>query len=386
VHHPLSGLSDSTRQMVLAILPWSIAVPADKRHAAQEAAVCMIGNVVETVQTALQKAVDVEAGKVDELRSARAELQCAVQQAESADIEARQALEKHSGASAQAEAAVSEQRAVVHKVELEETRLGVELEQTKAQLSELEAAVVDKFPRLRDGSCEGSEAEGLVQEVMAASAKFALEESLMLALPATLAKRERGAFDEVVIGQAEQSLRGKLESMAADVEAASNLLAAQAPTSQVAQSGLDAALADQTQAAETLRAAEETVSQAKAAEEAAKCALAQHEPKSAAAEAVLQARREELEQFCAYNVCIFSLLRDRVQEETQGSSGDSAVDTAGGSAVDTEDVADAACNKGTLGSVEDSVAGMAGKEANIVALDKEPAVVHGTETASLAGA
>merc|ERR1719362_2673123 len=96
------------RQMVLAILPWSIAVPADKRHAAQEAAVGMIGNVVETVQAALQKTVDAEASKVDELQGTRAELECAVQRTDSVDMDARDALEKHGRSLALAETAVSE--------------------------------------------------------------------------------------------------------------------------------------------------------------------------------------------------------------------------------------------------------------------------------------
>merc|ERR1712012_1223267 len=127
------------------------------------------------------------------------------------------------------------------------------------------------------------------------------------------------------------------------------------------------------------------MSEAKAQEEAAKGAVAELEPKLAAADLVLQARREELEQFHTHNACIFSLLRDRVQEQPQRSSEEPAVDMAGKSAVAMEDVVDVACKNETCELAEDSVAGTVGKEASIAELTKEPAVVHGTETASLAG-
>merc|ERR1711920_37713 len=122
---------------------------------------------------------------------------------------------------------------------------------------------------------------------------------------------------------------------------------------------------------DTLRVAQEAMSEAKAQEEAAKGAIAELEPKLSAADLVLQARREELEQFCTYNACIFSLLRDRVQEQPQRSSEDPAVDIAGESAVAVEDVVDAACKNETCGLAEDSVAGTACNEASIAAPNKE---------------
>jgi len=267
-----------------------------------------------------------------------------------------------------------------HKIEVEERRLRAEFEMTSAQSSELEKAIVEDFARLRDGSYQDSEAEGLVQKVMAVSAKFSLEQSLMMSLPATLAKRERGSFDEVVIGQAEQSLRGELDSIGAAVAAASAQLAAHAAATQMAQSELENALADQMQAADTLCGAQDAQSKGKSDEEAAKCDLTQIESKLAAATAVHQTKCGELEQFSAYNVSIFNLLRDRVQKQTQEPTVGSSVQMDGESATVADDVvADVAGEKETLESAEDSLAGMAGKKTSIV-------VVQGAETASLAGA
>merc|ERR1712039_419726 len=130
----------------------------------------------------------------------------------------------------------------------EEKRLRAELEQTRTQVSELQEVVSGSFARLKDGSYEDSEAERLVQTVIAVSASCCLEESLALSLPTALAKRERGAFDEAVIGQAEQSFQGKLDSLRDIVEAAEGPLAVQVSASQTAQAELDAAMDDQAQA------------------------------------------------------------------------------------------------------------------------------------------
>merc|ERR1712151_675992 len=181
----------------------------------------------------------------------------------------------------------------------------------------------------------------LVKAVMAVSASCCLEESLMLALPTSLAKRERGGFDEAVISQAEQSLQGKLDGLRDSAEAAAGPLATQVATSEMAQAELDAATADQTQAEDNLRGAQDASAEAAAAHETAKCALAQLESKLEAATAMHGVKSGELAQFCTHNVCSFNLLRDRVllkqaDESAEGSGADVAV---GGEEGDKETIA-----------------------------------------------
>merc|ERR1712039_813143 len=210
--------------------------------------------------------------------------------------------------------------------------------------------------RLKDGSYEDSEAERLVQTVIAVSANCCLEESLVLSLPTALAKRERGAFDEAVIGQAEQSFLGKLDSLRDVVEAAEGPLAAQVSASQTAQAELDAAMDDQAQAEAKLRGSQDRSAEAAAAHETAKSMLAQAESKLEAATAVQGVKSGELEQFRSYNACLFNLLRDRVlQKQAPESAEGSAADVAN----DTDTVAEPS---------------------------KDVAVVQGAESACLAGA
>jgi len=354
VQHPLSGLPEITRQMVLATLPWSIAVPADERSAAQQGVVCMVGEIVDNVQAELQNAVDVESGKVDELLSTRTELAAAVQRAENADAEARQAVEEQNQLLTQAEAATLEKRAAVQKMEFEEKRLRAELEQRSAQVSEVQEVISESFERLKNGNYEDIEVEKLVQGVMAVAAKCSLEESLMLSLPTSLAKRGRGTFDEAVINQAEQSFQSKLESLRDSATAAEGPLAAQVTASQMAQAELDGAMADQAQAEDKLRSTRDTSAEAAAAQESAKCTLAQLESKLETATASQGVKSAELEQFRSYNVCMFNSLRDRVPQKADASE-----DVAADSTKDTETIA---------------------------APSKDVSVAQGTETACLAGA
>jgi len=316
----------------------------------------MVGEIVDSVQAELQKAVDVEAGKVDELLSTRTELVAAVQRTENADAEARHTLEEHKKLLLQAEATTLEKRAAAQRIEFEEKRLHAELEQTSAQVSELQEVISDSFARLKNGSYEDIEAEKLVQGVMAVGAKCSLEESLMLSLPTSLAKRGRGAFDEAVINQAEQSFQSKLESLRDSATAAEGPLAAQVAASQVAQAELDAAMADQAQAEEKLRSARDASVEAAAAQESAKCTLDQLEPKLETATTVQGVRSAELEQFRSHNVCTFNLSRDRVPQRQAHAS------------------------------AEDATADLSRDAETIAAPSKDASVVQGTETASLAGA
>merc|ERR1719203_445599 len=72
VNHPLSGLPKNVRDMLLAMLPWSIAVPVDQRSEMQQGVVHMVDSVAGIVQAELQRAVDVETSKVDELKATHA--------------------------------------------------------------------------------------------------------------------------------------------------------------------------------------------------------------------------------------------------------------------------------------------------------------------------
>merc|ERR1719296_657713 len=141
IQHPLAGLSEATSKMILAALPWSLAVPADQRHEVQQAVVRMTDEVLEAVVAKLDEMLASETVKLEELEGSKATLEEAAQKAEAAAAEA--------------------------------------------------------------ASFEDGEADALVEQVMAAGRDCSLEDLLLATLPACLARRERGAFDQQVLEQAE---------------------------------------------------------------------------------------------------------------------------------------------------------------------------------------
>merc|ERR1719336_2511874 len=254
LQHPLADLSESVRAFVLSVLPWSLAVPADERSELQADSVSMVDAIVQAVQAELQQKVDAEKERIDELEATRARLDSAVEQTEAAKTEAKQAVEERAAAVAEADATVLQKGAAHKDCEVEEKRLADDLEQTRGQKSALEEALSNGFEKLKDGNCEEGEAEGLAATVIAAAKKSSLEESMITALAAAFKKRERGSFDVAVIHEAEQSFRSKVAALSEVIEAAADPLSAQTAAVQVAQAELDAATAEQAEAAEALRA------------------------------------------------------------------------------------------------------------------------------------
>lgn len=299
--------------MILATLPWCLAVPANKRHEAQEAIVCMADRVLEEVQARLQQAVDAEKSKLEELRATRVELEGTAQRSEAASNEACRGVEECEGRLAEAGSALENCRAAQQQAVLEEGQLRSELEQTIALKTELQEVLSGSLKTLRDGHYQDGEVAGMIEAVTSASVKSCMEVSLVATLPMSLAKRDRGAFDEMVIREAEQGIRGKIAALAEVAEAAAGPLSAHAEAVRAEQARLDAATSNQAHLLDGLHIIREGSSAAAATAAAARASVIELEAEFTRAAAAKSAREGELEHFCSYNVCIFKLLQSQAQ-------------------------------------------------------------------------
>lgn len=318
VTHPQSGLSDHAREMLLAALPFSLCVPAEERIEAQAAIVRMLGGVVQTIQDNMQKSIDLEAEKAGEVEAQQAELREEVARAEAAQAEALATLKEHEERQAEALAVLDKERdAVIEAKALEKSR-HTELEQIKGHRSEMETVLSEAFEKLRDGKFEENEAEILVQTVQAAAASLGLEESLLIALSRSLMMKQRGTFDNAVIGELERALQDKVATLTKAEEEATERHDAQVADMQRDRTALEAAEAAHTEALEQTDAAQALGAVATAATEAAKGRLAEREPEFAASTAAREERLAALEEFKAYHTCVFGLLRDRVPKKFRG--------------------------------------------------------------------
>lgn len=319
VNHPLSGLPEEVRRMLLAMLPWSVAARTDERHEAQASCVRMVDEVVEIIRSTLQKAMDAEVATLAEIESKKADLEAAVLRTEAAEAEARRAEEERRGQLQEVEATLRQKEAAFQEAELQEKRLGAEREEACAQRAQLEEVLSNSFARLKDGVIEDSERESSIQAVVSAVAKLDIEESLAIALPAVLAKRHRGAFDIVVIEQAEQGMRSSLISFGEIADAATAAWEPQAAAEQVARADLDGAVVARAESAAALRGAAEAAIGATTATTVAKDALRELEPTFAAAAAARDEKCAEFQQFSDYSSFMWTMLRDRapIQQREQ---------------------------------------------------------------------
>merc|ERR1719210_700526 len=123
LQHRCSSLPDEVREMLLAAVPWSLCVPADKRRGDQAEAVSMIASVVEAVRTRLQDAVQEEVANIAKLTSGRAAFEASIQPAEAAHNEARRAVEDCKAQLQAVSEALAGRKAAVKDAEAEEQRL-----------------------------------------------------------------------------------------------------------------------------------------------------------------------------------------------------------------------------------------------------------------------
>lgn len=325
VRHALSSLPQEASDLLLATLPWSLGVPVNKRRESQQDVVLMMGGVYEHVQAELQRALDVEASKVNEMRVAQAELASAAERAETASVEARSAVEDQEKTLAQASSTLVEAGKVAEAAEREGARLLAEVSQTRSLKLELKEALSGSFMRCKGLEFEDGEVDSLMQTVLAAAAKCCMEEALVTTLPISLSKRERRPFDQQVICAAEDCIQGKITALGEAVEAATAADEAQAQVAREAREVADAAAGDEAQALQELSKRQAEACEAAAQAGAGRVAATEFDTKLAPALEVQGVRQGELDHFRSYNVFLFELLRDRttkdVAKESAGAVG-----------------------------------------------------------------
>jgi len=311
VKHPLAGLTDEVCKMILAAMPWSLSVPADTRTPPQETVVGMITEVADTVHAALQQAAAIEVGKVDELTVGKAGVEGQIQEKEAAIAAAQTYAEDCNKQLEEAKSEAVNCTQALQSAEAEVVSVGTQLETAVASKAYLEKVLAESFQGLKDGTFEEGAVEAAVQIVMAAVEKSGLEGSLIATLPAVLARRERGAFDLVVIQGAEQGMSDKITALGAEAESLTASRSEKATAVEAAKASLEEAASRESEAAGKLQAASAASAEAVAAIEDTRAELTKLEAGVAEAEAVRDAKQQELESYCSYNLSIFQMLRDR---------------------------------------------------------------------------
>eukprot|EP00434_Breviolum_minutum_P016692 symbB.v1.2.014716.t1/scaffold1080.1/size139481/12 len=173
---------NSVRQMLIAMLPEGICVPADMRHEYQNAHVKMILEVLQGVLSKLQDGVTSAAGEVARIEAAKSELQAKVQEAEAALEKADEVESTTKGNLAEVTRAVLACKSALAEKEKERCEGDAAHEAAKEEKAVIEQALANEFRLLRDGEVEGEDAKAHYKKLEALAGKIGFEASCLMKL------------------------------------------------------------------------------------------------------------------------------------------------------------------------------------------------------------
>jgi len=273
------GLPDDCREMLLAVLPMSLGMPADTRHAVQDRIADMVGASLATALSDKDAAASKAGEEAKAAEGRRAELQAAQEAQEACARAAGEAAQEKKAALSAADAALAEARAEAAKKAGEEQAAKEAEAAKKAECDGFDALVAEHLGPLKDGAWEEGMLNGQqrVEHLQPALQQADLDASVTASLGISGSKKasERSAFDNMVLEQVVTSLHEKATALRKE-------LAEQGP-------GLAGAAAAAAAQASEVDKAEKAVQESKSASEQAQAQLQDSEAKSRAAAQELKA-------------------------------------------------------------------------------------------------
>jgi len=204
-------VSGAVSKMLSAIAPLSLGEFSEQRHPFQKRVVEGLGRLLNEVEAALNKEVTDKRSTRDEAASVKP-----LREKEAADAEEKlnaKMAEVQSAKVALAGKAMAFRAARTALAEAEEAKIidGKNAQDAEKKKAEFNTAL-ENLTALKETASADAEGKKRTNELMASLKKHKFEESMMIALPAALAKtpEARGQFDSVVIGQVEGELQKKI--------------------------------------------------------------------------------------------------------------------------------------------------------------------------------
>jgi len=277
LEHPLADISAECRSMLVAVLPQSLLVPVEDRHEVQASVIKMMQEVFEGIKNKLEAAAAVTKDRLTASEAEKAGFDSAVAEAQTAANLKAETTATLKAELADAAKAVLAAKAEVRKKEQEHSAAEEEFKLIEAEKNLFASVLAEDFAKLRDGACEGDDAQRHFENLKTIVLKLNMDDSFLTALPSMLKRpSERGSFDTVVVTQLGEALAKKDAETAADL--ASRLPAA-------------------AERAEAINAARQVAEVAKEAQHKGASALSAAQAEQAAAEAALNDATAALKAF-----------------------------------------------------------------------------------------
>lgn len=312
LEHPLLVLSDGCRKMLLTMVPKSLCVPSDERHALQVQGVDMIGKAMQEVQTKMQEAIEAEQATVTKTEGKKSELESDLQKAMETLTKEQEKLGASKKVLQEATESLSSAKTDLASKLLEQANFDDRCTAIKADKEMFERVSANDLKVLLEGVWEDGKAQAHFDVLAGLFGKFELEESLRSVLPGSLLKKpeERGTFELMAVKQLEESIKGKLGELTIAVDQ-------QVPQAQELEVAAASAQKICDQASEAEKVAVSTVSACQEQEKIAMAAVTSAEQALGAGEAefksageVRDLKKAELEAF-QHNLECYGQLKEK---------------------------------------------------------------------------
>lgn len=308
-----ADVPNSVRQMLIAMLPEGICVPADQRHEYQNTHVKMILELLQGVLSKLQDGVTSATGEVARIEAAKTELLTKVQEAVDALEKANDVESTTKGNLAEVTRTVLTCKSTLADKEKERCEGDAAHEAAKEEKLVIEQALAEEFRVLRDGEVEGEDAKAHYKKLEALAGKIGFEASLMTALPTSILKKpaDRGSFDAMVVAQLQEGLGKRLAQLNETIQTGAPASAERLASVEKAKKDLEMAKLKQQEVADLYLSAKQVQKDCQGAKKAADTKVKQSEPDLKAAKKIQQEAENRLENYKTKNWSSFETLRDR---------------------------------------------------------------------------
>ncbi|CAK9036733.1 unnamed protein product [Durusdinium trenchii] len=302
----------SVRQMLIAMLPEGLCVPADQRHAYQTTHVKMVSETLQKVICKLEEKLAAASAEVSRIEGSKEELQHKVSAAEEATAGAAERERSCKVRLADVTRTVISCKEELSSAETAQREKASARENALQEKAQVEAVLAEEFRLLCAGEVQGEEAQAHYVKLETLAKQIGFEASLLTALPTSILKEpaSRGSFDAMVVAQLGEGLTKRLSTLQEHLQASEPEATAAEQAVETAKKELQAAREQQQVEAEKYEAAQELRATAELARSKAQAEVAQQEPLLRQA---VQARLEaetEVESFKNHNWASFEKLRD----------------------------------------------------------------------------
>lgn len=250
---------ESHREMLLLSMPHTLTVPSDERHEYQTQVATMVGKVLGDHVADWEKEVSDSQDNIGaSAQKAEATMKLVEESAVKIDAQETEVQKCKDNVNEDSEAVKVAEEALQSATK-EVAEFDDKLMETIVKKGEISTVHDECFIPLKNGACEGKEAQGLVKKVEPLMKKLGIESSLLSALAPAMKKSpsERGTFDVMAVDGTEGVFRKHLGELQEQIDKADVVKAEKVSAQAAAQEALDAAVSKRTASEAVFKSAEE---------------------------------------------------------------------------------------------------------------------------------